>query len=75
ASPQLQQSLAAPGAAQAQVLAGAGIWYDALDDLSRAIAADPKSQALWNERASLFEQAGLPAFPLSGDAAPGLRPR
>ena len=47
------------GAADATALAEAGIWYDAVDDLSRRIESNPgdgESRAL---RAALLEQVGL----------------
>jgi len=71
----LEDKLAAPGASQPYLLAEAGIWYDAVDVLSRNIEAEPGNRSLWNQRAALFQQVGLPAFPLAGDAAPGLSPR
>jgi len=75
ASSDLSDKLAVSGASQPHVLAEAGIWYDAVDVLSRGIQAEPDNRSLWNQRAALFQQVGLPAFPLDGDSAPGLNPR
>lgn len=55
---------AAPAARVAHVLAGAGIWYDALDALSKRIDAAPGDANLRNQRAALFEQVGLTAAAL-----------
>lgn len=74
-SSDLSGKLAASDTSQPHVLAEAGIWYDAVDVLSRGIQSEPDNQSLWNQRAALFQQVGLPAFPLEGDAAPGLTPR
>jgi len=41
------------------LLAEFGIWYDAVDSLSRLIDASPSDPALHRQRASLLEQAGL----------------
>jgi hypothetical protein len=41
------------------VLAEAGIWYDALDALSRAVEASPRDPAARGSRAALLEQVGL----------------
>jgi hypothetical protein len=58
------------------VLAEAGIWYDAIDVLSVEIEQRPRDAQLWNRRAALFEQAGLPEVPLQGgQAAPGFGTR
>ncbi len=46
-------------AEKAVLYAEAGIWYDALQSITVAIAADPKSPALHSLRASLLAQAGL----------------
>ncbi|MCP4240463.1 MAG: DUF928 domain-containing protein [bacterium] len=75
ASPELEGKLATPGASLPHVLAEAGIWYDAIDALSRGIDAEPGNRSLWNQRAALFRQVSLPALPLDSDAAPGLSPR
>jgi hypothetical protein len=47
------------------VLAEAGVWYDAIDVLSRDIDARPSDAQLWNRRAALFSQVGLPDIPLA----------
>src|SRR5262245_25484134 len=53
------------------VLAEEGVWYDAIDVLSVDIDRQPGNATLWNRRAALFEQAGLPQVPLERvDAAP-----
>lgn len=39
--------------------AGEGIWYDALEEISAAIEAEPADRDLRTVRASLFEQVGL----------------
>ena len=41
------------------MLAEAGIWYDALDATSQAIAASPRDTQARDSRASLLEQVGL----------------
>src|SRR5262249_54431270 len=46
------------------VLAEAGVWYDAIDVLSREIGAHPGDRRPWNQRAALFEQVGLPDIEL-----------
>lgn len=59
-SDELRAELAAAGATRVPfVLARAGIWYDALDALSRRIEASPGDVALRSQRAALFEQVGL----------------
>jgi hypothetical protein len=50
---------AAPAAERGHVLAAAGIWYDALDFLSREIARHPEERALHERRAELLAQVGL----------------
>lgn len=58
------------------VLAEAGVWYDAIDVLSEEIERRPGDAQLWNRRAALFEQVGLPEVPLEGEeAAPGFGSR
>jgi hypothetical protein len=42
-----------------RVLARNGIWYDAIADLSAAIAAAPDDAALQAERAGLLQQVGI----------------
>jgi hypothetical protein len=44
------------------VLAGAGIWYDALTFLSERIEADPGDALARAQRAALLKQVGLPAM-------------
>jgi hypothetical protein len=46
------------------VLAEAGVWYDAIDVLSQDIETRPSDAQLWNRRAALFEQVGLPDIEL-----------
>jgi len=41
------------------VYAQAGIWYDAIDQLSKKISADAANRQLREERAALLEQVGL----------------
>jgi len=53
---QLKQSAQAERAA---VYAEAGIWYDAIDQLSTQIGADGGNRALREQRAALLEQVGL----------------
>jgi hypothetical protein len=56
----LVPKLATAGAAQRPfVLAEGGIWYDAVDVLSRRIAAAPGDAGLRGQRAALLEQVGL----------------
>jgi len=56
----LEAKLAATPPADAHyALAEAGIWYDALDALSRQIDAAPENENLRAQRAALFEQVGL----------------
>lgn len=70
-SPELDAKLAAKDASRPHVLAEAGIWYDAVDVLSNDLDAAPGNRTLWNQRAALFEQVGLPEIPLEQGAAPG----
>jgi hypothetical protein len=42
-------------------LAEEGVWYDAVDELSKAIAADPDNSHLRERRAELLDQVDLPA--------------
>lgn len=58
AAPELSAALAQPGPSY-RALARHGIWYDAIADLSAAIAAAPEDAALRAERADLLEQVGL----------------
>jgi hypothetical protein len=61
AAPPAVAAALASGAPSYRVLAGNGIWYDAIADLSDAIAAAPGDPALRSERAGLLEQVGLDA--------------
>jgi hypothetical protein len=54
---------AAPPARTAHLFAESGYWYDAFDQLSRWLAAEPGAGRLHDHRAALLEQVGL------GDAA------
>jgi len=42
------------------VYAEGGVWYDAIDQLSRSISARPADRQLRQQRAALLEQVGLP---------------
>jgi hypothetical protein len=56
----LEEKLAkAAPAERAAIYAEAGIWYDALQSISMAIASDPKNDSLHALRVSLLKQAGL----------------
>jgi hypothetical protein len=56
----LQTRLSAADSGSAPtVYAAEGFWYDALDSLSRLIAASPENAELRSQRASLLEQVGL----------------
>jgi hypothetical protein len=44
---------------QARVYAEDGIWYDAIDSLSRAIQQNPGSASLHAQRAAMLDQVGL----------------
>jgi Domain of Unknown Function (DUF928) len=48
-----------PQAQWAAVYAESGIWYDAIDTLSKRISADPKNRQLRAQRAALLDQVGL----------------
>jgi len=52
---------AAPPAARPRILAAAGLWYDAIGELSTLIEADPGDKALREQRAKLLDQVGLTA--------------
>lgn len=54
----LQVRGAAPGEA-ARIYAANGVWYDALDVLSRSIAQDPGNAVLKSQREALLRQVGL----------------
>lgn len=49
----------APQQRLAAVYAESGIWYDAIDELSRQISANPADAKLRQQRAALLEQVGL----------------
>lgn len=49
----------APLSHRPALYAESGIWYDAIDDLSRLISADPANRRLREQRAALLEQVGL----------------
>jgi hypothetical protein len=58
-SPELEARLAAADERNAyRVLAESGIWYDAVDRLSRQIESDQQA-SLREERAALLSQVGL----------------
>ena len=57
----LQEKLAgASREARPRVLAAAGLWYDAIAELSELIEANPGDRVLREQRARLLEQVGLP---------------
>ena len=56
AAPQLE---GVAEAERAHAYAGAGLWYDAFDQLSRWIAREPEAASLRRNRAALLEQVGL----------------
>lgn len=67
--PAVQARAAAAGERQAPgVYAQAGLWYDAIDALSRLIESHPDDAELRAQRAALLSQVGLPA-PASYDRA------
>jgi hypothetical protein len=45
--------------AQARIYAEDGIWYDAIDSISRAIRENPADTSLHTRRAAMLEQVGL----------------
>ena len=49
----------APAASRPALYAAEGIWYDAVDELSRQIRAEPANRRLHEQRAALLEQVGL----------------
>ena len=49
----------APQAQWPAVYAQSGIWYDAIDQLSQSISANPGDRRLRQQRAALLEQVGL----------------
>ena len=54
---------------RAALYAGEGLWYDAIDELSREISAQPQNRALRESRASLLDQVGLTEVAASDRAA------
>ncbi len=50
---------AAPREARPRLLAAAGMWYDAIAELSELIEANPGNRTLREQRAKLLEQIGL----------------
>jgi Domain of Unknown Function (DUF928) len=58
-SPVQGQIKQASQAQAAALYAEAGIWYDAIDQLSRQISADQSNRQLRERRAALLEQVGL----------------
>jgi hypothetical protein len=60
--PAVQARAAAAGERQAPMIyAEAGLWYDAIDALSRLIERHPGDTELHAQRAALLDQVGLPA--------------
>lgn len=60
--PAVQARAAAAGERQAPMIyAEAGLWYDAIDALSRLIELHPGDAELHAQRAALLDQVGLPA--------------
>ena len=60
----LEEKLTSAGAAPAEragIYAEAGLWYDALQAISTAIAAEPQNVDLHQRRAALLKQVGLDA--------------
>ena len=49
----------APQALWPALYAESGLWYDAIDELSRQISANPQDRRLRQQRAALLEQVGL----------------
>ena len=49
----------ASAASRPALYAAEGIWYDAIDELSRQIGAEPANRRLHEQRAALLEQVGL----------------
>ena len=49
----------ASAASRPALYASAGIWYEAIDELSRLISAQPENRELRVQRAALLEQVGL----------------
>jgi hypothetical protein len=67
----VQARAASAGERQApMVYAEAGLWYDAIDGLSRLIERSPGDAELRAQRAALLEQVGLPAAAAYDRSAP-----
>lgn len=61
-NPAVQARVASAGERQAPLIyAEAGLWYDAIDALSRLIKRYPDDAELHAQRAALLDQVGLPA--------------
>ena len=60
AAPLREELAAAPAEEQVLVLARNGIWYDAVDTLSRRIESAPSDALARQQLAALLEQVGLP---------------
>lgn len=61
--PAIQARIAAAGERQAPLIyAEAGLWYDAIDALSRLIERNPGDSELQAQRAALLKQVGLPTI-------------
>jgi len=58
-SKELKDALESDPSHKAEVYAAHGIWYDALEEISNQIMADPKNPELLAQRAALLEQVGL----------------
>ncbi len=58
-APPAELAAGADVAVQAERFGAAGFWYEALDGLSRRIAAQPGDAGLRAQRAALLEQVGL----------------
>ena len=54
------------------ILAEAGIWYEAISNLSARIDASPRDARLRTQRAALLEQVGLETLALEDRRAAGL---
>lgn len=58
-SPELAKSLEASPDRRAEIYAEQGIWYDALEEVSNRILAEPQNPAWKQARISLLQQVGL----------------
>jgi hypothetical protein len=76
ADPELRARLdAAPPAELAHVYAANGLWYDAVQQVSQWIEAEPDSSRLRSHRASLLRQVGLESAAAYEPAERGAVPR